>query len=175
MSRGDKSKNHHAKIARNIIQSSSHSKIIQIQIQIHPKHWISIISYFETRKADFRTMSWGDKTHANLMEHAYQKANGLIHIYFLTPNNVSLKWNTLYLYRMNSFSWPNRMYIFSVSPRDIEFLLKSHKILVKWAIRLTNILFQGKKQAKVTYWRYWFSDVPRRRILPILQECPWCH
>ena len=46
---------------------------------------------------------------------------------------------TLYLYRMNTFTWPNRMHIFSVSPHNIEFSLKSHKILVKWAMRLTNI------------------------------------
>jgi len=64
---------------------------------------------------------------------------------------------TLYLCRMNTFSWPNALYILSASPRDREFSLTSHKMLVKWAIRLPNqflshnILLQSKNQAKVAY------------------------
>ena len=64
---------------------------------------------------------------------------------------------TLYLCRMNTFSWPNALYILSASPRDREYSLTSHKMLVKWAIRLPNqflshnILLQSKNQAKVAY------------------------
>ena len=64
---------------------------------------------------------------------------------------------TLYLCRMNTFSWPNALYILSASPRDREYSLTSHKMLVKWAIRLPNqflshnTLLQSKNQAKVAY------------------------
>ena len=63
VSRGDKCNNYDVTSARNIFQSSGHSKIVSNTSQTHPKCLISIGIIIWNEKRDFRTLSRGDNNH----------------------------------------------------------------------------------------------------------------
>ena len=63
VSRGDLYNNYDVTSARNIFQSSSHSKIVSNTSQTHPKYLISIGIIIWNEKRDFRTLSRGDNNH----------------------------------------------------------------------------------------------------------------
>ena len=63
VSRGDLYNNYDVTSARNIFQSSGHSKIVSNISQTHPKYLISIGIIIWNEKRDFRTLSRGDNNH----------------------------------------------------------------------------------------------------------------
>ena len=63
VSRGDQYNNYDVTSARNIFQSSGHSKMVSNTSQTYPKYLISIGIIIWNEKKDFRTLSRGDHNH----------------------------------------------------------------------------------------------------------------
>ena len=151
VSRGDKSNNFDVTIARNIFQSSWHSKMASNTSQRHHKNQFLIIW---NEKNDFPALSRGDNGHwsvGNLICWYFicHDTDRLFYT-FLTLDDVS---GTLYVQNLYFF-WPNVLFSFFLC---LLGTWKSHKMLVKSAIRLpnqfltNNIVCHGRNQLKMAY------------------------
>ena len=113
VSRGDQCNNYDITSARNIFQSSSHSKIVSNTSQTHPKYLISIGIIIWNEKKDFRTLSRGDKgrycvrMNTKYMSQILKKITWLIPTILFTINMQSL---TIHLWQTNTFILPNPLH-----------------------------------------------------------------
>ena len=113
VSRGDQCNNYDITSARNIFQSSSHSKIVSNTSQTHNKYLISLGIIIWNEKEVFRTLSRGDKSrycvsmNKSYMLQILKKMTWLIPTILFTINMQSL---TIPLWQTNTFILPNPLH-----------------------------------------------------------------
>ena len=155
VSRGDQCNNYDITSARNIFQSSSHSKIVSNTSQTHNKYLISLSIIIWNEKKRFSkhcpeeikaaiVSVWTKVTCCRFLK----KWHDWFRLYFL-PSICNL-WQFI-CGKQILLSCQTHCIIFWRSPRDMEFPIMWYRSLVKGAIRLPiifsrlNVLLKGKK------------------------------